>query len=115
MLIISPSERALLIVFYDCSGTGNTIPINCFENEIDMFEFVKGSSTAGYSSDTALGQNWARADVNANACLKNANDTVPYISSAFVARDLMSVVDALDEDGLLRYWGKSTSEKITKD
>jgi hypothetical protein len=24
---------------------------------------------------------------------------------AFVARDIMEIVDALDEDGMLRYWG----------
>lgn len=29
------------------------------------------------------------------------------MGTAFVARDMMQIVDALKEDGLLRYWGVS--------
>lgn len=31
-----------------------------------------------------------------------------------MARDMMQIVDALDEDGLLRYWGKSTPIAVGK-
>ena len=30
------------------------------------------------------------------------------VGTAFVARDMMQFVDALDEDGLLRYFGESS-------
>lgn len=35
------------------------------------------------------------------------NVTGEFVGTAFVARDFMAVVDALGEDGLLRYWGES--------
>lgn len=61
----------------------------------------------GNSSDTALGRLWAKGEIYSNACYQNANETGSLIGTAFVARDLISVVDALGEDGKLRYWGFS--------
>jgi hypothetical protein len=60
----------------------------------------------GNSSDVALGRIWARGTINANICFEKSNKTGHLIGTAFVARDLISVVDALEEDGLLRYWGE---------
>jgi len=60
----------------------------------------------GNASDVALGRLWARGTVNANICFDRANSTGRLIGTAFVARDLMSVVDSLEEDGMLRYWGE---------
>jgi hypothetical protein len=57
------------------------------------------------SSDVALGRLWARGAIDAHLCLENANETGALISTAFVARDLISIVDGLEEDGMLRYWG----------
>lgn len=57
------------------------------------------------SSDVTLGRLWARGEIDAHLCLENANETGQLISTAFVARDLISIVDALEEDGMLRYWG----------
>lgn len=56
-------------------------------------------------SDAAMGELWANTGAWGNIC--EANDDIgEYVGTAFVARDLMQVVDALDEDGKLRYWGK---------
>jgi pimeloyl-ACP methyl ester carboxylesterase len=70
------------------------------------------------SSDVALGRLWARGTVNANICYEKANKIGGLVGTAFVARDLMSVVDALDEDGKLRYWGtvpsRSQMVRLTK-
>jgi hypothetical protein len=52
-------------------------------------------------------ENWANAGITANDCLTAQNLTGEFLGSAFDARDWMSVVDALGEDGLLRYYGKS--------
>ncbi|KAM7200718.1 TAP-like domain containing protein [Naviculisporaceae sp. PSN 640] len=42
-------------------------------------------------------------------CAENhKNGGIPeYVGTTFVARDMMQIVDALGEDGLLRYWGIS--------
>lgn len=60
------------------------------------------------TSDVALGRLWSRGSIDASLCLENANETGALISTAFVARDLISIVDALEEDGMLRYWGCSS-------
>ena len=45
--------------------------------------------------------------MKANACAgAPGNKTGELIGTAFVARDFMAVVDALKEDGKLRYWGE---------
>jgi pimeloyl-ACP methyl ester carboxylesterase len=58
-------------------------------------------------SEIALGSTWARAQLDAQACFEAHKDIGNLIGTSFVARDLISVVDALEEDGLLRYWGFS--------
>lgn len=59
------------------------------------------------SSDATPGRLWAEAQVLAHDCGNAlANTTGSLVGTAFVARDFMKVVDALGEDGLLRYWGE---------
>ena len=60
-------------------------------------------------SNTALGSVWAGKEILADLCLQNAKRIGELIGTAFVARDMMQIVDALNEDGLLRYWGQSVS------
>jgi pimeloyl-ACP methyl ester carboxylesterase len=43
----------------------------------------------------------------AQQCASDNAENGQYISSAFVARDMLQIVDALGEDGLLHYWGSS--------
>lgn len=52
-----------------------------------------------------MGQIWADSRLFSDACLNAQNETGNLIGTAFVARDMMRIVDALGEDGLLRYWG----------
>ncbi|KAK4139446.1 TAP-like protein-domain-containing protein [Dichotomopilus funicola] len=92
------------------TGLGNTIRFSCFDNATDRqvatLQFPVLPTTA---YETALAQTFAGAEVWSNLCYaKNKdNENAKYLGTAFVARDLMSVVDALGEDGLLRYWGLS--------
>lgn len=58
------------------------------------------------ASDVAPGQLWATASVLSTICHEKTQEVAELIGTAYVARDLMQVVDALGEDGLLRYWGK---------
>ncbi|KAM7195849.1 TAP-like domain containing protein [Rhypophila sp. PSN 637] len=56
-----------------------------------------------------LVSSWARRQAYANLCW-NANKDKrvgELIGTTFVARDMMNIVDALGEDGMLRYWGFS--------
>lgn len=62
---------------------------------------------AGNASDVALGFLWAKANLLSERCAAVQNKTGRLIGTAFVARDMMRVVDALGEDGMLRYWGVS--------
>jgi hypothetical protein len=47
-----------------------------------------------------------RGAADAEACFEVRRKNGEVMTTAFVARDLISVVDALEEDGLLRYWGE---------
>lgn len=58
------------------------------------------------SSDTALGENWSSNGMIAEMCGLKIKHFGAFLGTSFVARDLMRVVDALGEDGMLRFWGK---------
>ncbi|EAQ85645.1 hypothetical protein CHGG_06898 [Chaetomium globosum CBS 148.51] len=91
-------------------GTEKTITFSCFdtpaEREIAGLKFPYLPVDA---HETALAETYAGAQATSNICREKykGNHNPEFIGTAFVARDLMSVVDALDEDGLLRFWGMS--------
>lgn len=59
------------------------------------------------ASDVAMGQLWAQAKMKSDVCKSGpGNATARLVGTPFVARDFIKVVDALGEDGMLRYWGK---------
>ena len=84
------------------SGTVKTIPIACY-NETEKSGYVQSNSNA---SDTAIGEIWVGAENYANACYARNRTAGSYVGTAASARDLMTVVGSLKEDGLLRYYGK---------
>lgn len=88
-------------------GSGNTLPFSCYDDQ-DIRRAVH-SQTPAFSnvSDTAIGTIWAWRGAMAESCSENGKDVGNLIGTAFVARDMMQIVDALREDGLLRYWGFS--------
>lgn len=57
------------------------------------------------ASDTAAGMLWSTLGGFVEECYQKNNVTGQLLSTAFVARDMMQIVDALGEDGMLRYWG----------
>ncbi|KAH8666941.1 proteinase [Xylariales sp. PMI_506] len=105
-LLLSLSGGHYDLIAFDPRGTGNNLPFSCI-NTHDEGVALSTELTFSNASDVALGRLWARGAINANLCYERANKTGALIGTAFVARDLMTVVDALDEDGLLRYWGFS--------
>ena len=87
------------------SGTGETIPFSCPNTSLALA--AVGAPSVWTASKTALGEIWAAKQVMATGCKYEAGDIGELIGTAFTARDLMQVVEALDEDGMLRYWGFS--------
>ncbi|MBE3048828.1 hypothetical protein IMZ48_41290 [Candidatus Bathyarchaeota archaeon] len=81
------------------------MPLSCFENQDDREAYQAGTTLLYDESNDAPGELWNRTGVIAKAC-KETMEGGELVGTAFVARDLMQVVDALDEDGLLRYWGE---------
>lgn len=94
------------LIAFDPRGTGNTLPFSCTDNDIEG-DTMLSELILGNSSDVALGRLWTRGTINAELCFQKSKATGSLIGTAFVARDLISVVDALGEDGMLRYWGFS--------
>ncbi|KAK0609161.1 hypothetical protein DIS24_g12442 [Lasiodiplodia hormozganensis] len=78
------------------------------ESEKLIWDYAN-KAVSGNSSDTALGELWAITQNYVDKC-KNSTYAASIgdkIGTAYIARDLISVVDALGEDGLLRFWGLS--------
>ncbi|KAK8058303.1 hypothetical protein PG994_008751 [Apiospora phragmitis] len=88
------------LIGIDPRGTGNTIPFSCYQNEtLRRAGRVTVRGDRANSSDAAPGRLWAEAQVLANDC----GNASPTPRAVWWAR----LVDALGEDGLLRYWGFS--------
>ncbi|KAF2676598.1 alpha/beta-hydrolase [Lentithecium fluviatile CBS 122367] len=96
------------ILTFDPRGTGKTLQINCYGN--DSFSRLRSDTMAPSTtnaSDTALGTHWAIQKMLAQRCYDTAGGNATLIGTAFTARDMIQIVDALGGDGMLRYWGQS--------
>lgn len=85
------------IIGFDPRGVGLTTPYTCPEAEGDAGVY---NTDAGLA--TAFQYNTAQARDCANP--KYRSD---LIGTAFVARDIKAIAEAIGEDGLIRYWGYS--------
>ncbi|GJD02462.1 TAP domain-containing protein [Colletotrichum higginsianum] len=104
------------LVTFDPRGTGNTLPISCFEDEQERTSYVLKNPKAwgslippnfwAKSSDNTPARLWAYAKLYVDKCYERNKEVGGLVGTAFVARDMMQIVDALGEDGLLRYWGR---------
>ncbi|KAK2612661.1 hypothetical protein QQS21_001278 [Conoideocrella luteorostrata] len=104
LLALSGNEYNLAA--FDPRATANTIPEICFKTQSEQRDFIKAQTWYDLNG-TTLASMWKRATVNSDMCYEAHKKTQPFVGTAFVARDLISVVDALGEDGMLRYWGFS--------
>ncbi|KAM0544207.1 hypothetical protein ACHAPJ_011958 [Fusarium lateritium] len=94
------------LVAFDPRGTANTIPFNCSKDPLQLSELVSYFQPND-ANNQSEGLNWAFGDAMSSQCWHHDKDIGDLIGTAFGARDLMSVADALDADGKLRYWGFS--------
>ncbi|KXX73109.1 Tripeptidyl aminopeptidase [Madurella mycetomatis] len=91
-------------------GVGKTLTFSCFdtaaERQLAAARFPYRPTDA---YDHALADTFAGSNAISNICYEKNKDNERggLIGTAFVARDLISVVDALGEDGMLRFWGLS--------
>lgn len=97
------------LIGFDPRGTGKTIPFNCNLTGMPLTLETRDvpGVTAQLSLEDALEEYWPDNQVTAERCYEEMNATGSLIGTAFVARDMLKIVDALDEDGLLNYWGTS--------
>jgi hypothetical protein len=56
---------------------------------------------------------WARAGVLANTCESELGKRGALISTAFTGRSLMQIVDAADDNGLLRFWSMNYLPRVS--
>lgn len=84
-------------------GTGKTLPFSCFPTEDGA---VSLGSTSANASDAAAGQLWAEGGIVSQVCYDQLKDYGDLVGMAHTARDMNEIVDALCEDGMLKYWGE---------
>lgn len=48
---------------------------------------------------------WDAAKAYTDTCRESGTEIGPFMSTAFVARDMLEIVETLNEDGMLRYLG----------
>jgi pimeloyl-ACP methyl ester carboxylesterase len=99
------------MIAFDPRGVGRTIPFIC---DVDWAETRTNNTKKPRSIvwqedlfDRFDPQGWEAAGLIADACYEQNKETGDFLSSAFVVEDMVRIIDALDEDGMLRFWGMS--------
>ncbi|KAJ0418502.1 TAP-like protein-domain-containing protein [Aspergillus carlsbadensis] len=99
------------LIAHDPRGTANTFTASCFNTSAERKEtYYHDTKNIADPEDTALiGKSWGGSKVLANACYNypGFHQKGSMIGTAFSARDLLQIVNAIEPDGLLRYWGFS--------
>ncbi|KAF1817389.1 alpha/beta-hydrolase [Eremomyces bilateralis CBS 781.70] len=96
------------LISWDPRGTGETLAYNCYPNATDRAATVRWHhGQFANASEAALGRTWAEGKILADDCAETLKDIGSLVGTAFTVRDMFQIVDALGEDGKLRYWGFS--------
>ncbi|KAM0415917.1 hypothetical protein ACHAPT_013128 [Fusarium lateritium] len=99
------------LVTWNIRGTGRSIPFDC------STPFVPGEARRpqpprrgqfDVHNATSWRRKWDESAELAENCYFQFNGTGELFGMAFHARDMIQLVEALKEDGMLRYWGLST-------
>ena len=99
------------MIAFDPRGVGRTIPFIC---DIDWTQTTTNNTKKARSIlwqedlyDRFNPQGWEAAGLIADACYEQNKEIGDFLSSAFVVEDMVRIIDALNEDGMLRFWGMS--------
>ena len=97
------------IIGFDPRGTGRTIPMDCSKQAS-----VETRDERFFTQDmaTVVEQAWPGYVQTVANCSAAQPEFARYQGTTFVARDMLSIVDALEPDGMLRYYGKFPSKQI---
>ncbi|KAB8279170.1 Alpha/Beta hydrolase protein [Aspergillus minisclerotigenes] len=99
------------LVAHDPRGTAKTLTAYCSRNITEQLAVRTESRFNDFPlpSDTmGIGRQWAGSGLYADFCSEGElQENGAYLGTAFTARDLMQIVDAVTDDGLLKYWGFS--------
>lgn len=100
--LLSATGYRYHLIAFDARGTGDTLPMTCFNSTAEPFRY-----TYLNDSNTDMADLDRKTVALADTCYKEKKDIGKYMGTASVARDMMSLVDALEKDKLLRFWGTS--------
>ncbi|KAL4863543.1 hypothetical protein BDV12DRAFT_202017 [Aspergillus spectabilis] len=97
------------LVAFDPRGTANTMTASCFNTTAERTLLVNQPMIVvpNTNDELALGRLWGQTEIVADSCLNFLGEQLSLLSTSFVAQDMLQIVDALEEDRLLRYWGTS--------
>ncbi|RVX73450.1 hypothetical protein B0A52_03092 [Exophiala mesophila] len=98
------------LIAWDYRGTGKTLPFNC--GLADALETSGPQRRDEVLPSTNLTElfldvGWEFSVETAAACYAANSEIGRYIGTSSSAYDMVAIIDALDEDGLLRYYGYS--------
>ncbi|KJY02026.1 hypothetical protein TI39_contig264g00023 [Zymoseptoria brevis] len=93
------------VVTWDPRGTGVTLPAVCFSNDTERSRLTNVPEAQG--TDYRFDETWNGNTAIAAVCKEALKGFGSLIGSVYTARDMMEIVTALGEDGLLRYYGAS--------
>ncbi|KAM0419043.1 hypothetical protein ACHAPT_011982 [Fusarium lateritium] len=97
-------------ISFDPRGVGRTIPFSCRPKGATATKMARrGDSTLPQADlwSYVKKEKWTEITTAAEVCYATQQEYGRYIGTAFTARDMMKIVDALGEDGKLRFWGIS--------
>ncbi|KAM7218622.1 TAP-like domain containing protein [Rhypophila decipiens] len=105
------------LILFKPRGTGNTLMFSCFDSTDERDRFYQRTqsftkiTTSWDEFEVNIAWIWAYQQTFSNQCLRRNEDSQlevgEVIGTTFVARDMIQIVDALGEDGLLRFLGFS--------
>ncbi|PGH15309.1 hypothetical protein AJ79_02474 [Helicocarpus griseus UAMH5409] len=114
-VLFNPGGRILggqyNLIGFDPRGTGRTIPFACNVN------WTEAPSVAGLKRRSDIAHRdlitmfneggWDDSAYVAETCYEAQKSKGSFLSTAFVARDMKRIIEAIGEDGKLRFWGAS--------
>lgn len=95
------------------SGTGKTLPFDCkIQPAVKLEARRLPGLTSTNLTERFLNTGFKDAVTYADACYASMNATGELIGTAFTARDVIRITDALGEGGQVRYWGPSYGSQL---
>lgn len=93
------------LVSFDPRGTGRTIPFDCNHTYSPLTK--RDELTVVQNLTELVFEQWDANIAYAEACAEETGRNGSVVGTTFVARDMAILADALDDEGILNYWGIS--------